>query len=210
MTLKLKVMTLSGKAESEVTLHQDVFGLTPRNDILARVVNWQRAGKMAGTHQVKGRSEVKATTAKPFKQKGTGNARQGSKVAPHMRGGGVAHGPQTRSHATKLPKAIRRLGLRHALSLKQSEGKLTILKDAEIKDAKTATLRKQLAGYNLETNTVLMVDKQLSEKFALASRNVKHLDVLPFIGINVYDILRHDHLILTVDALKSLEERLAS
>ena len=168
----------------------------------------QRARKQSGTHKVKERGEVHGTTKKPFAQKGTGNARQGSLKGPHQRGGGVAHGPRARDHAIKLPKKVRQIGLRSALSLKAAEGKLIILKDAKLKDAKTKILSGHLEKMNI-CSALLIDGDAVDGNFKSAAANIKNVDVLPQIGANVFDILKHDNLILTVDAVKKLEERLA-
>ncbi len=206
--MKVKVQTLAGKASSkEVTLDKAVFGLPLRTDVLQRVVVWQRSNAQAGTHNTLSRGEVHGTTKKPFKQKGTGNARQGSRKGPHMRGGAVAHGPKTRSHGTELPKKIRKLGLKTALSAKAAEGKIVVLEDFKASKANTKELAKQLAKLKVE-NALFIDGEAVNENFGKAISNIKHMDVLPQIGANVYDILNHDTLVLTVDAVNALEERL--
>ena len=177
-----------------------------RGDILQRVVRWQLAKRQAGTHKVKIRPEVHGTTKKPFRQKGTGSARQGSKKSTQHRGGGIIFGPVVRSHAHDLPKKIRRLGLLSALSSKAKDGKLIIL-DTVSKATKT----KDLAGTfkKLGWKSVLIIDgAEVNEGFAKAARNIMNVDVLPSMGANVYDILRRDTLVLTKDAVAKLEERL--
>lgn len=206
--MKAKVVTLDSKDSGEVTLKKDVFGLPVRQDVLQRVVRWQLAKRQAGTHKTKGISEIRGTTAKPFRQKGTGNARQGSRRATQMRGGQTVFGPVVRSHAYVLPKKIRSLGLKTALSSKQADGKLHILKEAKLKDAKTSQLKKDLD--KLGWNSVLIIDgAEVDANFKKAAANIPQLDVLPSVGANVYDILRRENLVLTQDAVKALEERLA-
>ncbi len=206
--MKAKIVTLAGDAATgDVTLDKSIFGLELRKDILHQVVNWQLAKRQAGTHKVKGIGEVHGTTAKPFKQKGTGNARQGSKYAVHMRGGAVVHGPVVRSHGHSLPKKIRKLGLKVALSSKQKSGKLFVLKNDKLKDAKTSAVAKGLAALSIKSALIIggeQVDKNLQKAIA----NIKNVDALPVQGANVYDILRRENLIITEDALKKLEERL--
>lgn len=206
--MKIQVTTLDAKKDSELELSAAVFGADVRKDILHRVVNWQLAKRHAGTHSTKTRSEVIGTTKKPFKQKGTGNARQGSLKGPHMVGGGRAHGPRPHSHATELPKKIRQLGMRAALSLKASEGKLLVIKDAKLPSGKTKDLQKSLTALGIKS--ALIVDgAAVDAAFKRAVQNLIYIDVLPQVGANVYDILRHDALVLTVDAVKALEARLA-
>lgn len=206
--MKVKVVTLENKAAGEVSLNKEIFGLPERKDVLHRVVNWQLAKRRAGTHKVKGRGEVSGSTRKPFKQKGTGNARRGTMYATQHRGGGIVMGPQVRSHAVDLPKKIRALGLKTALSTKQAKGQLVVLKDAVLKEVKTSALAKQLQALGLKS--ALVVDgAQVNENFKKAVANLKFVDVLPAGGANVYDILRHENLVLTEEAVKKLEERLA-
>ena len=205
--MKAKIVSLDNKSSSDITLNKDVFGLEVRKDILARVVNWQLAKKQAGTHNTKERGDITGTTKKPFRQKGTGNARQGSLKGPHQRGGGVAHGPEPRSHAYKLPKKIRQLGLKTALSLKLSEGKLQVLDSAKVKSPKTKDLGDKISKLGL--SSALFIDgNEVDGNFKKAANNLKGIDILPEKGANVYDILKHDNLVLTVDAVKKLEERL--
>ena len=205
--MKCDVISLANKKVGSIDLDEDVFGVPVRTDILGRMVNWQLAKRRAGTHKTKVMSEVRGTTAKPFRQKGTGRARQGSVRAPHMRGGGVAFGPVVRSHMHGLPKKVRKLALRTALSAKQAEGKLVVLEDAKVKNAKTKELAKSLE--KLGWGSALVIDgAELDMNFALASRNIIGLDVLPSQGANVHDILRRDTLVLTKDAVANLVERL--
>ncbi|MGB0921090.1 MAG: 50S ribosomal protein L4 [Alphaproteobacteria bacterium] len=204
--MKLDVTTLGGETAGSVDLSDDVFGLEPRADILHRVVRWQLAKRQAGTHKVKGRSEIKATTAKMYKQKGTGNARHGSKRVPQFRGGGRAMGPVVRSHAHALPKKVRTLGLKLALSAKAKEGSLIVLDKAD-NDGKTATLKASLA--KLGWSNALVIDgPEANAAFARAARNIPNVDILPSQGANVYDILKRDRLVLTQAAVEALEARL--
>lgn len=205
--MKIKVVTLENKAAGEIELNDSIFGLEVRKDLLHRMVEWQRAKAQAGTHKTKGISEISGTTKKPFKQKGSGNARQGSLRSAQMRGGATIFGPVVRSHAVGLPKKVRALALKHALSSKQKEGKLFVIESAEVKKPQTkeiaATFKKN--GWDAP----LIIDgATVNEGFAKAARNIKFVDVLPQIGANVYDILRHKQLVLTKDAVKALEERL--
>lgn len=205
--MKTKVVNLDNKAAGEVELDAAVFGLPVRADLLQRVVEWQRAKGRAGTHKTKGISDISGTTKKPFKQKGSGNARQGSLRSPQFRGGAVIFGPVVRSHAYDLPKKVRKLGLKTALSAKQAEGKLFILADAKLNAAKTKDVVAKFAA--LGFNAPLIIDgESVDANFANAIRNLHGFDVLPQIGANVYDILRHQELVLTQEAVKLLEARL--
>ena len=205
--MKCPVIDLGNKKVGDIDLDESVFGAPDRPDILSRAVNWQLAKRQAGTHKTKQRAEIKGSTAKPFNQKGTGRARQGDKKAPHMRGGGVAFGPVTRSHAHSLTKKIRRLALRTALSTKQANGKLVVLSEAKVKTAKTSELAKKVK--KLGWNSALIIgDSEIDNNFNLAARNIKGIDVLPQQGANVYDILRCDTLVLTKGAIEKLVERL--
>ncbi|MBN67390.1 MAG: 50S ribosomal protein L4 [Rickettsiales bacterium] len=206
--MKTKVVTLENKAAGEIELNDAIFGLEPRKDLIQRVVEWQRAKARAGTHKVKNRNEVSATTKKPFRQKGTGNARQGSLVGPHQTGGGKAHGPVVRSHAYSLPRKVRALGMKHALSAKQSAGKLVVIDDAKAKDAKTSAMASAFAALGWE-KPLIIAGEQLDAHFVQAVRNLKGVDVLPSKGANVYDILRHKELVLTKDAVEALQARLS-
>ena len=208
--MKLAVKTLDNKSAGDVMLADAVFGVVPRSDIVARVVKWQLAKRRAGTHKVKSRSEVSATTAKMFKQKGTGRARHGAASVVQFRGGGVVHGPVLRNHGHNLPKKVRHLGLRSALSSKASEGKLLVidkLVSGGKNAGKTAKLREQLARLGAE-NALIVGGEKLDEAFVKAARNIPLVDVLPQQGINVYDILRRDVLMLSKDAVIHLEGRL--
>jgi large subunit ribosomal protein L4 len=205
--MKSKVITLENKAAGEIELADEVFGAPMRKDILARMVNYQLAKRRSGAANSKERSEIRGTTAKPFSQKGTGRARQGSRKAPQLRGGGVVFGPHPRDFAHKLTKKVRRMAMRTALSSKQADGKLVILKDASMKNPKTKELTEKLA--KLGWDSVLVVaGAEVDANFAQAAANIPNLDVLPTQGANVYDILRRDHLVLTTDAVEALEARL--
>jgi large subunit ribosomal protein L4 len=201
------VVNLENEKIGTVELADSVFGVEVRRDILARAVNWQLAKRRAGTHKVKGRSEVIGSSKKPFRQKGTGRARQGSMKGPHMRGGGVVFGPQPRDHAHALPKKVRRLALKAALSAKRADGTLVVLDKAELEDAKTRVLARQTA--TLGWRKALIIDGEtIDANFARAAGNLPGLDVLPSQGANVYDILRHEILVLTRTAVDKLVERL--
>ena len=205
--MKCDVISLDNKKVGSVDLDEAVFGTAVRADLMSRYVNWQLAKRRAGTHKVKSRGEVSGTTKKPFKQKGTGSARQGSKRAPQLRGGGVVFGPQVRDHGFSLQKKVRRMALKSALSSKQAEGKLVILDNAKTKTPKTADLIKSLG--KLGWGRALIIDgNELDNNFQLAARNIMELHVLPSQGANVYDILRSDTLVLTTDAIDKLVERL--
>ena len=204
--MKLNVVTLESKEAGTIELADAVFGLDPRGDILQRVVEWQRAKKRAGTHKTKTRAEVSGTGKKPFKQKGSGNARQGTLRAPHHEGGGRAHGPVVRDHGYSLPKKVRALGLKHALSAKQKEGKLIVIAEAKLADAKTKSV---LAGFKkIGLTKPLFIASEFDANFTKAVRNVKGVDVLKLAGANVYDILRHKELVLTKEAAEALQARL--
>ena len=204
--MKLSVKTLDAQDKGEIELDDSIFGIEPRRDILARVVNWQLAKRRAGTHKVKLIGDIRGTTARPYRQKGTGRARQGSVRSAQFRGGATVHGPVVRSHAHNLPKKVRRLGLKCALSAKQAAGQLIILDSAE-GSGKTKDLVKQLEA--LGWSSVLLIDgPEPNVSFAKASSNIPKVDVLPTQGANVYDILRRDTLVLTRDAVEHLEARL--
>src|SRR5579863_6405811 len=194
--MKLKVRDLDNKEVGDIDLADEVFGLPVRNDILARVINWQLAKRRAGTHKTKGISDISGTTKKPYKQKGTGRARQGSLRSPQFRGGAVIFGPVVRSHAFDLQKKVRRLGLKTALSAKHAEGKLIVIDAARLDAAKTKALRVRFDAFGWES--VLIIDgTTVDEGFARAARNLPRVDVLPQQGANVYDILRCETLVLT-------------
>ena len=205
-TIEVAVTTLENKASGKLTLSKDVFGLPPRADLLQRYVIWQLAKRQQGTHKTKTYGEVAGSTRKIIKQKGTGGARHGSARVPQFRGGGRAFGPVVRSHAHDLPKKVRVLALRHALSAKAKDGAIVIVDKASIKDAKTKGLAKQFGKLGWES--ALIIDgAEVEVNFANAARNVPNVDVLPVQGINVYDILRRKTLVLTKAALDALEAR---
>jgi len=199
------VITLDNSPAGEIELPAALFGAEPRADILARVVHWQLAKRRAGTHKAKGMGEVSGTTKKPYRQKGTGSARQGSLRSPQFRKGGVVHGPVVRSHEYSLNKKVRRLGLIHALSAKAAEGKLVVLDGVAGAD-KTKTMAAKLKA--LGWTSALVVDAAVDEGFARATRNLPKVDVLPSVGANVYDILQHDVLAVTRAGVAALEARL--
>jgi large subunit ribosomal protein L4 len=206
--MQINVITLDNAAAGEIDLPDEVFGAAPRADIMARVVHWQLAKRRAGTHKAKGMGEVSGTTKKPYRQKGTGNARQGSLRAPQYRKGGVVHGPVVRDHGYSLNKKVRRLGLISALSQKAAEGKLVVLDNATVgADAKTGAMAAQVKA--LGWTSVLVVDAAADENFARVIRNLPKVRVLPTIGANVYDILKHDVLAVTRAGVEALKERLA-
>lgn len=205
--MKLEVTNLEAEKTGEIELDDSIFGLDPRRDILARVVNWQLAKRRSGNHKTKGISEISGTTKKPYRQKGTGRARQGSMRATQFRGGQTVHGPVVRSHAHDLPKKVRKLGLKCALSAKAKAGQLIVLDAASTDEAKTKALAAKFA--KLGWQSVLVIDgPELNEGFARAARNIPKVDVLPQQGANVYDILRRDTLVLTRGAVEHLEARL--
>ena len=204
--MKLKVIKINGASAGSVELGDDIFGLDPRVDILHRVVRWQRNKAQAGTHKVKTRSETSYSRKKIYRQKGTGGARHGDRNAPIFRKGGVYKGPTPRSHAHDLPKKVRALGLKHALSAKAKEGSLVIL-DKATANGKTAELAKQVK--DLGWKRALVIDgAEVNTDFAKAARNIEGLDILPTIGANVYDILKRDTLVLTKAGVEALEARL--
>ena len=204
--MKEKINNLDNKILKEITLDKSIFGVEVKEDIINRMVRYQLAKKRSGNHKTKGISELSGTTRKPFKQKGTGSARQGSRRSPQMRGGAVIFGPEVRSHSHKLPKKIKSLALRMALSNKFKEGKLTVVSDFKINKPKTSFLKNLLA--KLKINSALFIDgKEIEKNFKFAIRNVPMTDFLPITGINVYDIVRRDSLVLSEKALDGLNER---
>ena len=205
--MKLDVISLSSGKAGDIDLPDDIFGLEPRADILHRVVRWQRAKAQAGTHSTLGKSDVSYSTKKIYRQKGTGGARHGSRKAPIFRKGGVYAGPTPRSHAFDLPKKVRALGLRHALSAKASRGKLVVLDNLDLAEAKTSVLAKAVKEQGWKR--VLVIDgAQVNENFARAARNLEGVDVLPSMGANVYDILKRDTLVITRAGVEALQARL--
>ncbi len=205
--MKLDVQTLAGKKSGSVDLDDTVFGNEPRKDILHRMVRYQLAKRQSGTHQTQERGDVSKTTKRIGRQKGGGTARHGNGSVSQFRGGAKAHGPRSRSHAHNLPKKVRAMALRHALSVKASAKELIILDDAVLKSAKTADLRKSLEKMGV-TNGLIVGGATLDENFAKAASNIPNLDVLPSQGANVYDILKRHTLVLTKQAVQDLEARL--
>lgn len=207
--MQVNIINFDGKAVGKIDLQDSIFGLDARADILHRVVTWQRAKSRAGTHAVKTVSDVAGSGKKAFKQKKTGNARQGERYNVHMRGGGVVHGPVVRDHSIDLPKKIRALGLKMALSSKAKEDSLIIIDSEKLKAAKTNVFAKQLKKLGLESALFVGADA-LDENFKKSAANINNVDVLPVIGLNVLDILNHDKLVLTADAVKAVEGRLGA
>ena len=204
--MQIEIRTLDNATAGTIDLPEEIFAAKPRRDVMARVVHWQQAKRRAGTHQAKGMGDVQGTTKKPYKQKGSGQARQGSLRSPQFRGGARIFGPVVRSHEFGLQKKVRKLGLKTALSAKQAEGKLVVIDAASVAEAKTKALRGQFA--TLGWGSVLIIDGAVDEGFAKAARNLPKVDVLPSVGANVYDILRRDTLVLTRAAVEQLEARL--
>jgi large subunit ribosomal protein L4 len=204
--MDVKMTTLAGKDAGKLKLSEAIFGLEPREDILQRVVRWQLAKKQQGTHQAKGRADISRTGAKMYKQKGTGRARHSSARAPQFRGGGKAHGPVARSHEIGLPKKVRALGLKHALSAKAKGEQLIVIDDLAVKEAKTKSVIEALAKLGL-SNALVIGGAELDQNFRKAASNIPNIDVLPVQGINVYDILRRGTLVLSKAAVEALEER---
>ena len=205
--MKSEVITLDADTAGEVELDEAIFGLEPRRDILHRVVRWQLAKRQAGTHKVKGRSETSYSRKKIVRQKGSGGARHGDRNAPIFRGGGTYKGPTPRSHAHDLPKKVRKLGLKLALSAKAKAGEIVVIEDARLGEAKTRGLAEKVT--RLGWARALVIDgAEVDENFRLAARNLEGLDVLPGQGANVYDILKRDTLVLTRAGLEALEARL--
>jgi large subunit ribosomal protein L4 len=207
--MKLDVIKLDGAKGGSIDLPDDIFGIEEiRGDILQRMVTWQLAKRRAGTHKIQVRNEVSRTGKKMYKQKGTGGARHGSRRAAQFVGGAKAHGPVVRSHAFDLPKKVRALALKHALSSKAKAGSLVVLDAATLSEAKTATLRANFAKIGL-TNALVIGGAQLDANFQLAARNIPNVDVLPSVGLNVYDVLRRQTLVLTRDAVEAIQARFA-
>jgi large subunit ribosomal protein L4 len=204
--MKLDITTFDGGQGGSVELDEAIFGLEPRADLLARCVRWQLAKRQAGTHATKGRSDINRTTKKLYKQKGTGNARHGAARAPQFRGGGRAFGPVVRSHAHDLPKKVRALALRHALSAKAKDASLIVVDDVRLADAKTKALLDRFGKLGLG-NALIIGGTEIDTGFQKAARNIPNIDVLPVQGINVYDILRREKLVLTRAAVDALEAR---
>ena len=204
--MKYKVNSLDNKVVKEISLQKDIFEVPMNQQIIHRMVRYQMAKKQSGNHKTKGISEISGTTKKPFKQKGTGSARQGSKRSPQMRGGSVIFGPQVRSHSHKLPKKIRSLALRVALSQKASVGKLKILSDLNINKSKTSLLKDKIQKMDIKS-ALFIGGNKVNVNFLLASRNIPNIDILPSQGLNVYSILKRDFLVLSEDALNFINSR---
>ena len=205
--MELKITTLTGEEKGSVNLSDTIFGLEPRQDLIQRCVVWQLAKRRAGTHKVKGRAEIWRTGKKMYKQKGTGGARHGSQRANLFRGGGRSFGPVVRSHAIGLPKKVRVLALKHALSAKARDGGIVLIEDAKLAETKTKVLKGHFARLGV-ANALIIDGAEVDNAFRLATRNIPNIDVLPIQGINVYDILRRNTLVLTRAALDALEARL--
>lgn len=206
--MKIDITSLDGTNSGSIELNEAIFGLEPRADILARMVRYQLAKRRAGTHKTKDRSEIARTGKKLYRQKGTGNARHGSARVPQFRGGGRAFGPVVRSHAHDLPKKVRALALKHALSAKAKDGGIIVWANADIADSKTKGLRANFAKLGL-TSALIIDGAEVTANFSQAARGISKIDVLPVQGINVYDILRREKLILTKAAIDALEARFA-
>jgi large subunit ribosomal protein L4 len=204
--VKIDVLSLDGAASGSIDLDDEIFGLEPRADLIARMIRYQLAARRAGTHAVKNRADIARTGKKMYKQKGTGGARHGSARVPQFRGGGRAFGPQVRSHAHDLPKKVRALALRHALSAKAKDGSLIVWQSADLAEPKTKVLRSSFAKIGL-SNALIIDGAEPQVNFQLAARGIPNVDVLPIQGINVYDIIRRDKLVLTRAAVEALEAR---
>ena len=205
--MKLDVIKLDGGKGGSIELSDEIFGISEiRADILQRMVTWQLAKRRAGTHKVQVRNEVSRTSKKMYKQKGTGGARHGSRKAAQFVGGAKTHGPVNRSHEIDLPKKVRALALRHALSSKAKDGSLIVVDTVSLKDAKTAALRTQLGAIGV-THALVIGGVEVDKNFGLAARNIPNVDVLPNAGLNVYDVLRRRTLVLTKDAVEAINAR---
>ena len=205
--MKQKVLNLDAQSAGEIDLKDEIFGLEPRADLIQRVIVWQLAKRRAGTHKTKTRGEINRTTKKWYRQKGTGSARHGARSAPNFVGGGKAMAPVLRSHEFDLPKKVRAAGLCHALSSKAKDSKLIVLDAASVDSIKSNALAKRLN--KLSSSGMLIVDGTFDQKFALSARNLQNVALVPVAGLNVYDILRRDTLVMTKAAIKAIEERLS-
>ena len=205
--MRAEVKTLDAGSAGEIELSDAIFGLEPRTDLIHRMVRYQTLKRMAGTHHVQDRSEVTTTGKKMYRQKGTGSARHGSARVPQFRGGGRVFGPHVRSHAHDLPKKVRALALRHALSAKAKDGGIVVLDKASIKDAKTKQLAANFEKLGWSTGVLIIDGAEIEAGFRNAARNIPNIDVLPIQGINVYDIMRRGKLVLTKAAVDALEAR---
>ena len=209
--MKIEVKTLAAGDAGKLDLDDAVFGIEEiRSDLLQRVVRWQLAARQQGTHKTKGRSEIARTKTKYGRQKGSGGARHGARSAPIFVGGGRAHGPRVRSHSHELPKKVRALALRHALSSKLGSKNLIILDEAALKEPKTKALKDAFAGLGFSRSALIIDGETVNENFARAARNLPEVDVLPAQGLNVYDVLRRDTLVLTKAAVESIHARLSA
>jgi large subunit ribosomal protein L4 len=204
--MRFDMTSMDGSAAGSIDVSDEIFGLEPRPDLIARMVRWQLAKRQGGNYKTLGRGEINRTGKKMYKQKGTGGARHGSARVPQFRGGGRAMGPVVRSHAHDLPKKVRALALRHALSAKVRDGGLVVWENASLEDGKTKTLRSFFSKAAL-TNALIVDGAEVHEKFAAAARNLPRIDVLPVQGVNVYDIMRREKLVLTKAAIEALEAR---
>ena len=204
--MKIDVTSIDGQNGGSIELSDEIFGLAPRQDLIARMIRYQLAKRQAGTHAVKGRADIWRTGKKLYKQKGTGSARHGSARVPQFRGGGRAHGPVVRSHAHDLPKKVRALALRHALSAKLADGDVIVWNEAALPEFKTKVLRERFDALGL-VNALIIDGAEVDTNFGRAARNIPMIDVLPVQGINVYDILRRNKLVLTKAAVDALEQR---
>jgi large subunit ribosomal protein L4 len=204
--MKLDITSVEGTVGGSIDLDDAIFGLEPRQDLIARMIRYQLAKRRAGTHQALGRADIWRTGKKLGKQKGSGGARHGSARAPQFRGGGKAHGPVSRDHAHDMPKKVRALALRHALSAKARDGGIIIWSDAAFAEPKTKILAGHFEKSGLR-NALIIDGTETTTNFALAARNIPMIDVLPIQGINVYDILRREKLVLTRAAVEALEAR---
>ena len=205
--MKIEITSLDAQKTGETELDDAIFGLKPRKDILQRMVVAQLASRRAGTHKVKGRGEITGSTQKIMRQKGSGGARHGTRKVNLFRGGGVSHGPSPRDYTQKLPKKLRQLALRHALSARAQDKALFVLDQAASPEPKTSALRPKLTKLGL--SSALIIDFDVQKNFALSIRNIPGIRMLPLAGLNVYDVLRYDQLVLTQSALSNLKERLA-
>lgn len=205
--MKIDVTTLDGKKGGSVDLDETIFGQEPRKDILHRMVRYQLAKRRAGTHQTQERGDVAKTTKRIGRQKGGGTARHGNGSVSQFRGGAKAHGPRSRDHSHELPKKVRKMALRHALSAKQGAGELIVVDTLSVKDSKTSALAKQLSKMGV-SNALIVGGSEIDANFGRAARNIPNVDVLPSQGANVYDILRRHTLVLSKDAVEALQERL--
>ena len=204
--MKIKVSSLENKTIKDIDLNKKIFGYEIKPVIIHRMIKYQLAKKQSGNHKTKSISEISGTTKKPFKQKGTGSARQGSRRSPHMRGGSAMFGPKVRSHAHKLPKRVRHLALKMALSQKVKDGKLKIISNLDIKSGKTGSLKKNFKKLDI-TSALFVGGSKIENNFIFASRNIPNIDVLPSRGINVYSIIKRDQLVLTEDAISYINKR---